>query len=91
MSFLKWSPTENGKDVRGLDYARLTAVLIEAVKEQQIQSREISRQKDEQIEALKEQIAQLAADTWQLQAEVTAFRAQNTDRSKIAAVSAGHQ
>jgi len=32
---------ENGKDAMGLDYARLTAVLIEAVKEQQSQIREL--------------------------------------------------
>jgi hypothetical protein len=32
---------ENGKDATGLDYARLTAVLIEAVKDQQSQIREL--------------------------------------------------
>jgi hypothetical protein len=36
---------ENGKDARGVDYTRLSAVLIEAVKEQQLE-----------IEALKEQV-----------------------------------
>jgi len=32
---------ENGEDARGLDYARLTAVLIEAVKEQQVEIRRL--------------------------------------------------
>jgi hypothetical protein len=34
----------NGKDARGVDYSRLTAVLIEAVKQQQAQIREQGRQ-----------------------------------------------
>jgi hypothetical protein len=41
---------ENGIDAQSLDYARLTAVLVEAVKEQQ-----------GQIEGLKERIAVLEA------------------------------
>ena len=32
---------ENGEDARGLDYARLTAVLVEAVKEQQVEIRSL--------------------------------------------------
>jgi len=39
---------ENGIDAKSLDYARLTAVLVEAIKEQQ-----------RQIEGLKEEIQQL--------------------------------
>jgi len=42
---------ENGKDAQGLDYSRLVAVLIEAVKEQQ-----------SQIEELKETVKSLLAD-----------------------------
>lgn len=38
---------ENGKDAMGLDYARLTAVLIEAVKEQQSQIRELKAELEE--------------------------------------------
>ena len=42
---------ENGKDARGIDYARLTAVLVEAVKQQereiQQQQRQIGQQKAE--------------------------------------------
>ena len=40
---------ENGKDARGLDYPRLTALLIEAAKEQQSQIRELKAE----IKALK--------------------------------------
>jgi hypothetical protein len=40
---------ENGKDARSLDYARLTALLIEAVKEQQSQIRELKAE----VEGLK--------------------------------------
>jgi hypothetical protein len=42
---------ENGKDALGLDYGRLVAVLIEAVKEQQAQ-----------IEELKDNVKSLLAD-----------------------------
>jgi len=36
----------NGVDAKGVDYARLTAVLIEAVKEQQAQIRELRSEVD---------------------------------------------
>ena len=42
---------ENGRDAKSLDYARLTTVLVEAVKEQQ-----------RQIEALKQEVAELRGD-----------------------------
>jgi hypothetical protein len=45
----------NGKDAQGVDYSRLTAVLIEAVKEQQRQIQEQSRQ----IRTQQRQIARL--------------------------------
>src|SRR6202158_2137459 len=48
---------ENGKDARGLDYARLTAVLIEAVKEQQA---EIGQQQSE-IQSLRSKVERLDA------------------------------
>jgi hypothetical protein len=47
---------ENGKDARGVDYSRLTALLIEAVKQQQ-----------EQIRAQKAQIAQLMSQVKAIQ------------------------
>jgi hypothetical protein len=36
------SYAENGKDARGVDYSRLTALLIEAVKQQQREIRDKS-------------------------------------------------
>jgi len=42
---------ENGKDARGVDYSRLTALLIEATKEQQ---REFRQQKAELAKALRQ-------------------------------------
>lgn len=46
---------DNGKDARSIDYARLTAVLVEAIKSQQTQ---IDAQQ-KQIESLNEQVGQL--------------------------------
>jgi hypothetical protein len=48
---------ENGKDARGVDYGRLTALLIEAVKEQQ---QEISQQQAT-IDKLAAQVHELQA------------------------------
>ena len=54
----------NGTDAQGLDYARLTALLIEAVKQQQVQISEqqmlMSRQQD-QLQMQRAEIAQLAS------------------------------
>jgi len=47
----------NGKDARGVDYSRLTALLIEAVKQQQQQIREQRRQ----IESQQRQITRLSS------------------------------
>jgi hypothetical protein len=47
----------NGADAKGLDYARLTAVLVEAVKEQQAQL----RAQQEQIERLSRRLEELQA------------------------------
>ncbi len=46
---------ENGVDAISLDYARLIPILIEAIKEQQLQAQE----KDAQIAALEERVASL--------------------------------
>ena len=43
---------ENGKDARGIDYARLTALLVEAVKQQQSEIRRLEA-KVRQLEASK--------------------------------------
>jgi len=47
----------NGKDARGIDYARLTALLVEAVKQQQS---EIQREKS-QIRRLEAKLRRLEA------------------------------
>jgi len=57
---------ENGKDARGIDYARLTALLVEAVKEQQ---REIQQQQG-QVEQQQGQIRRQKVEIRTLQARV---------------------
>jgi hypothetical protein len=55
---------ENGKDARSVDYSRLTALLIEATKEQQAliqQQQEQMTSQQEQMKTQQEQIAQLAS------------------------------
>ena len=43
-----WQALEkNGEDAKGADYARLTAVLIEAIKEQQAQIRSLQKAVEE--------------------------------------------
>jgi hypothetical protein len=52
---------ENGKDARGVDYARLTALLIEATKEQQREIRQLRselRQTRQSLQQIKTQVAQ---------------------------------
>jgi len=49
----------NGKDARGIDYARLTALLVEAVKQQQ---KEIRQQRSE-IHRLEVKVRRLEAPT----------------------------
>jgi uncharacterized protein involved in exopolysaccharide biosynthesis len=55
---------DNGKDARGIDYARLTALLIEAVKQQQAEIKEqwedITKQQAE-INRLKSEVQALQA------------------------------
>jgi len=46
---------DNGKDARGIDYARLTALLVEAVKQQQVEI----RQQQAQINQLKSEVRAL--------------------------------
>lgn len=48
---------DNGKDARGIDYARLTALLVEAVKQQQSQI----QQEKSQIRRLEAKVRQLEA------------------------------
>jgi AmiR/NasT family two-component response regulator len=50
---------ENGKDARGVDYSRLTAILIEAVKQQQREIRDLKselRATRQTLETVKAQV-----------------------------------
>jgi hypothetical protein len=51
---------KNGKDAQGVDYSRLTALLIEATKEQQLLIRKQQRQIETQQTQMKAQQAQIA-------------------------------
>jgi Chaperone of endosialidase len=59
---------ENGKDARGVDYSRLTALLIEATKEQQT----LIREQKEQIRAQHAQIVRLTRQVKTIQATLKA-------------------
>jgi hypothetical protein len=61
---------KNGKDADGVDYSRLTALLIEATKEQQA----LIRKQQDQIKAQQAQIAQLASQVAIIQASLKARR-----------------
>lgn len=58
----------NGKDARSVDYSRLTALLIEATKEQQM----LIRQQKEQIRAQQAQIVRLTREVKTIQATLKA-------------------
>jgi hypothetical protein len=57
---------KNGKDAQGVDYSRLTALLIEATKEQQA----LIRKEEEQIRTQQEQIRRLASQVRAIQASL---------------------
>jgi len=63
----------DGKDAEGVDYSRLTALLIEATKEQQI----LIEQQQKHIQAQDSQIAQLAAQVKEIRAVLEAVRVAN--------------
>ena len=61
---------ENGKDARGIDYARLTALLVEAVKQQQAEiRRQQSQLSKQQLQVKKQQV-----EARQQQAEIRRLR-----------------
>jgi hypothetical protein len=79
---------KNGTDARGVDYGRLTALLIEATKEQQI----LIRQQQQQLEVQKEQIARLASKMRTLQASMkTGNRADSEIRTVKAQASVARE
>jgi hypothetical protein len=57
---------QNGKDAEGVDYSRLTALLIEATKEQQA----LIHEQQKQIQAQQAQIAQLASQVKTIRASI---------------------
>jgi hypothetical protein len=57
---------QNGKDAEGVDYSRLTALLIEATKEQQ----SLIHEQQKQIQAQQAQIAQLASQVKTIRASI---------------------
>jgi trimeric autotransporter adhesin len=64
---------KNGKDAQSVDYSRLTALLIEATKEQQVlieQQQEQMTSQQEQMKAQQEQIAQLTSQVKTIQASL---------------------
>ena len=63
---------ENGKDARGVDYSRLTVLLIEAVKQQQGQL----RKQQQHIRAQQAQIESQLAKSKQQQAQIAQLRSQ---------------
>jgi hypothetical protein len=69
---------DNGKDARGIDYARLTALLIEATKEQQAL---IQKQQD-RIKAQQARLDAQQAEIAQLASEVTLVRASLASRHR---------
>jgi hypothetical protein len=61
---------ENGKDARGVDYSRLTALLIEATKEQQA----LIRHQQKLIRAQQTQISQLVSQVQTIQVSLSSGR-----------------
>jgi hypothetical protein len=82
---------DNGKDARGVDYTRLTALLIEATKEQQAEISNEQAQLAKAMSQIKQQQSQLrtqSAAMRSLQAEVR--EARETLRKVKAQVAAAH-
>jgi len=68
---------ENGKDARGVDYSRLTALLIEAIKEQQGEFRQEQAELAKALRQIKQQQTLLRKQTSavrSMQAEVREAR-----------------
>jgi len=74
---------ENGKDARGIDYARLTALLVEAVKQQQSEVQQQQRQiRQQKAEILAPQARVRRLETPQAGAAQTATKPAETAVSK---------
>ena len=70
---------KNGQDAQGVDYGRLTALLIEAAKEQQA----LIHEQQEQIRLQEAQIAQLASQVRTIQASLQAGEGRGSEIRKV--------
>jgi Chaperone of endosialidase len=73
----------NGKDAQGVDYSRLTALLIEAVKQQQ----KLIHQQQHDIAVLRTQVHQSANKSAILESRLAEIERQTGARSKLAVLS----
>ncbi len=69
---------QNGKDARSVDYSRLTALLIEATKEQQQEIQQEQAAAKEQQGAFRQQQAELAKALRQIRQQQSLLRAQSS-------------
>jgi hypothetical protein len=77
---------KNGKDAYGVDYSRLTALLIEATKEQQTLIRQQQSQleiQQAQLKAQQAQIARLASQVTSIQASLKARGAPGSEVQRV--------
>jgi hypothetical protein len=72
---------KNGKDAEGVDYSRLTALLIEATKEQQ----KLIQEQQEQLRAQHEQITRLVSQMKTVQASLKASRRDGSEVHRVKA------
>jgi Chaperone of endosialidase len=75
---------ENGKDAQGVDYSRLTALLIEAVKEQQKQIRQQQAQirlQEKRVQAQQSEIAHLCAHSGTMELRLSKIESLHNDPS----------
>jgi len=75
-----WSP--DGKRAEGVDYSRLTALLIEAAKEQQL----LIERQQKHIQDQESQIAQLTVEVKEIQAALRAVQVTNAKKDRSNAI-----
>jgi hypothetical protein len=80
---------DNGKDARGIDYARLTALLVEAVKQQQAEIAKLQSRLAQQRKRAQEQQAQLSQVLAQVRVIQARLAGQSATRPRIRAAKNG--
>jgi hypothetical protein len=70
---------KNGKDAQGVDYSRLTALLIEATKEQQT----LIREQQKQLQAQEVRIAELTSEVMAVKASLKARHASGSEVQRV--------